>query len=152
MRLLVSVVAFARVMLELVSDPKYKQTQSMVKFVVVAWVILGVVAGPLVACAPESQHCNFILVAGVDLTVSDSATGLAICDADVTGSRDSSAAPEAFWNLDCTYSGAYQAGEYELHVRKTGYAEASRTVRVDTSGGDCPRPITTAVAVALSPN
>src|SRR6478735_8222154 len=98
------------------------RTQPMIKLLGTAWLILCLGAGQVVACAPEAQGCNFMLVDGIDLTVSDAATGSPICDAEVTAIKDGSGDPETFWRGDCSYRGASRAGEYEILVRKAGYA------------------------------
>lgn len=104
------------------------------------------------ACS-DTGECLFLLITAITAQVNDATTGVAICDAEVTatlGSTNESVILQP--NADCWYTGAWKPGDYTLLARKTGYAEATQTVHVTSTGGHCPRANPVAVSMTLESN
>jgi hypothetical protein len=105
--------------------------------ITVAFVALGA-TGCSDPFAPD--RCTAQFVYGLSVIVQDKATGLQICDAQVTARVSETEVeilkPQVFL-AECSYGGAGERpGVYFISVTKDGYAPATRSnVRVDK--GDC---------------
>src|SRR6266700_53225 len=68
------------------------------------------------ACADHPAGCPFIGMVGLVVRVVDASTSASICDAEVPATHPPSGM-EMFQRLnDCTYTGAYAAGDYTIRV------------------------------------
>jgi len=102
---------------------------------------IPIVAALSTACGDENgKACTAIAVAGLNIAVIDSATGLRICDATVVATAgDYEETLEALGpgGSSCGYAGAWErAGTYTVEVSKTGYTSTSQS-DITVVEGEC---------------
>jgi len=102
-------------------------------------IILGMLASLLCgACGRDPLFCTAIYSPGLIVTVRDSTTAVALCDARVSATEETSRSSELLLaGMDCKYRGSGQgeAGTYDLRVEKDGYApRIVRGIQVGPAG------------------
>jgi hypothetical protein len=95
--------------------------------------------------------CAAYAVAGVSVDVTNAATAGPICDATVTITDGSYS--ERLLETSCRFVGAHERpGSYVVRAERTGFVSKEvGSVRVVTSGGDCPHVREVRLAMPLLP-
>jgi hypothetical protein len=94
-------------------------------------------------CAIEQTTCPAIYIPALTITVTDSATGARICDAEVTATNDGGRAErlrKSGFTSDCAYQGGSGAGVFSVRAEKAGFLTGSVSgIRVDVD--ECGQPV-----------
>lgn len=93
--------------------------------------------------------CPAVLYFALRVTVVD-VNGVRICDATVTDTTaDGERVTLEPFAETCDYVGAQNAGEHVVHVSRAGYADATETVTVSASSGQCAHAVQEHVDITL---
>lgn len=103
------------------------------------------------SATPPPVACAAYAVAGLNVSVSNAATGQPICDAAVTATDG--AHQEQLVAVGCAFAGAYERpGVYVVRAEREGFTPAvSAPARVVMGRGECPHVEPVQLRLALAP-